>query len=189
MKISALMNIIKKSKSIHASYNDGKQWIAGADAAYNISSLPQLNNEQLLVMMGIPEKKKEDYMIVEDSPALENLIDRNKHTEQSIDRGTVDIAVLGEVYEPVIVDGHVYFIDRKYYKPFDGIEWDLAAWKDKQTGEIVFVAKAGFFPMAYIKPTMINKDYISIDLALITETIKREKELDMMAEDDFEKEE
>lgn len=43
--------------------------------------------------------------------------------------------------------------------------------------------------MAYIKPTMINKDYISIDLALITETIKREKELDMMTEDDFEKEE
>ena len=96
---------------------------------------------------------------------------------------------LFEEDEPVIVDGHVYFIDRKYYKPFDGIEWDLAAWKDKQTGEIVFAAKAGFFPMAYIKPTMINKDYISIDLALITETIKREKELDMMAEDDFEKEE
>lgn len=177
MKISAIISIIKKNKSIHTVYDNGKQWISAGDTAYNISALPELNGEQLLVMLGIPEKKKEDYMVIENSPTLESIIDKSKHTEHQINRGMIDIAVLGTVYEPVIVDNRVYFIDRAYYKPFDGTEWDLAAWKDKQTGEILFAAKTGFFPMAYIKPTNVRKDYVSLDLGLITETLKREKEL------------
>ena len=178
MKINAAMNIIKKRTAISLYCENDKQWIASGDTAYNISSLPELTAEQLLTLMGIPEKKKEDYMIISNSTDIANILDRATHMDKPINRGYTNICIMGEEFEPVIIDGRAYFINTAYFKPFDNIDWDLSAWINKQTKEVLIAVKAGFLVLGFIKPTAVNTDYIALDLALLTETIKRQKEID-----------
>ena len=179
MKINAVMNIIKKRTAISLYCDGDTQWIASGDTAYNISALPELTAEQLLTLMGIPEKKKEDYMIISNNAEIARILDKSTHINNPINRGYTNICIMGEEYEPVIIDGRAYFINTAYFKPFDGIEWDLSAWINKQTKEVLIAVKAGFLTLGIIRPSMVNTDYIALDLALLTETIKRQKELDV----------
>lgn len=181
MKINAVMRIIKKRTAIAIDYNmtNEVQWIAAGDTMYNISALPELTADQLLILMGIPEKKKEDYTIITDSSEIRRIIEKSSHIEKPINRGYTNICVMGEEFEPVIIENKAYFINVEYFKPFDGIEWDISAWIDKNTKEVLIVVKAGFMALAYIKPSALNTDYIAIDLSLLTETIKRQKDLDV----------
>lgn len=182
MKINAVMNIIKKSAGIYCGMADGVQWIAAGGVAYNISPLPELNGEQIIVMLGVSEKKAAEYTVNPLPETIMRLLDKSAHTEESVDRGMITICINDTEYEPVIIKNRVYFIDVRYYKPFDGIEWDITAWVDKVSGEVIIAIKAGFLVLGYIAPTNVNVDHVAIDLALITETIKRQKELDMLNE-------
>lgn len=194
MKINAVLNLIKKHNTISCGMNGDEQWIAAGEVAYNISSLPELNGEQLLTMMGLSEKKKAEYEVYDLPPAITHLLDRANSIEKMVGRGSITICINDSEYEPVIIENRVYFIDVRYYKPFEGIDWDIYAVIDKKSREVVVTVKAGFLYLGYIMPTNIRTEYIAMDLALITETLKRQKEADMMDEfpeedEDFEDEE
>lgn len=186
MKINAVMNIIKKSAGIYCGMVDNVQWIAAGGAVYNINPLPKLNEEQIIVMMGVSAKKSAEYVISPLPETIMRLLDKSAHTEKEITRGMITICIGGNEYEPVIINNRVYFIDVRYYKPFDGVEWDITAWCDKVSDEVIIAVKAGFLVLGYIAPTNVKVDYIAMDLALITETIKRQKEFDMLSEYDEE---
>lgn len=182
MKINAVMNIIKKSAGIYCGMADGVQWIAAGGVAYNINPLPELNEEQIIVMMGVSGKKSAEYVVNPLPLTIMRLLDKAAHTEKAITRGMITICINGTEYEPVIINNRVYFIDVRYYKPFDGIEWDITAWVDKVSDEVIIAVKAGFLVLGYIAPTNIKTDYIAMDLALITETLKRQAEIDEIGE-------
>lgn len=68
----------------------------------------------------------------------------------------------------------------------DGAEWDISAWVDKASGEVSIAVKAGFLVLGYIAPTNIKTDFIAMDLALLTETLKRQKEIEATLVGDYE---
>lgn len=186
MKINAVMNIIKKSAGIYCGMVNDVQWIAAGGAVYNINPLPKLNEEQIIVMMGVSAKKSAEYVISPLPETILRLLDKSAHTEKEITRGMITICIGGNEYEPVIINNRVYFIDVRYYKPFDGVEWDIVAWCDKVSDEVIIAVKAGFLVLGYIAPTNVKVDYIAMDLALLTETLKRQKEYEAALVEDFE---
>ena len=189
MKINSVMNIMKKSQTIYCGMADDVQWISAGNAAYNINPLPELNEEQVIAMMGVSGKKSAEYTVYPLNETIMHLLDRSRHTEKVIDMGMITLCINGNEYEPVIINNRVYFIDVRYYKPFDGVEWDISAWVDKGSGEVIIAVKAGFLVLGYIAPTNVKAEYVAMDLALITETLKRQKELDAAAEYEEDEEE
>lgn len=186
MKINAVMNIIKKSASIFCGVVDGVQWISAGGVCYNINPLPELNEEQVIAMMGVSGKKSAEYTVDFLPETIRRLLDKSAHTEKILDRGMITLCIGGNEYEPVIINNRVYFIDVRYYKPFDGVEWDISAWVDKASGEVSIAVKAGFLVLGYIAPTNVKTDFIAMDLALLTETLKRQKEYEAALVEDFE---
>lgn len=56
MKVTSIMNLMKKSRCIELSELSGKQWISNGEAAYAIHCLPPLDKDQLCSIAGITEK-------------------------------------------------------------------------------------------------------------------------------------
>lgn len=180
MKISDVLSIVKKKKYILLAREGDQQWCSDGYAAYNISSLPAMDKEQFLALLSVEEEKKSEYKVDFNDTMLNAVKECSRSVNELVplDRGNTLIHHMGNLYEPLIVKNRVVFLNTKYLKPFDKVDYELYAKAADKLQNIMIVVKAGFFTMGIIMPTAISTDAISVDLSIVLETLKRQKELE-----------
>ncbi|MBO5449791.1 MAG: hypothetical protein J5994_10780 [Ruminococcus sp.] len=185
MKIPAILSVMKKKKSLGiCRIGTEEQYVTDGQAAYNISCLPFVSPEQLLSMMGIPEGKMSDYYI-EFKPDLEKIITggfSNGYTDQMIERSKICIMYMGGIYEPLEFSCGTVFVDCKFLKPFDGMEYDLYERHSETDNTSIIAVKAGFLLLGLIIPTNISSEDLCKSLMVITNSIKKECNYDQKFE-------
>lgn len=162
MKIKAIEQILKASKTI-IYFNQGKcQWIGDGSAFYPLNDLPHLTNGEFFAIFDIPEDKRSKFYFSEmPLPESINISDCDK-TERILERGNLAFVKDGQVFEPLPSSHGVTFINQRYLKPFANEEngFQLAE-RISASGKPYIVVKDGLFVIGVINPfDLVNKSFV-----------------------------
>jgi hypothetical protein len=158
MKIKNVVSLFKKSGLIclHTDKH-GVQWIGDGAALYPLFNLPQLTAENIFIIFDIPEKKHDDFSVIENFNtsvfSLEDTVDAEvpiepmaaltimQHGIECMPFGTEQgIIFIDERYISPLLDNH---LERKYFIRYDG------------NGKPYVAVKAGLMLTAIIMPREI----------------------------------
>lgn len=174
MKIPAIWSILKKKKSLRICHiGENEQYVTDGVVCYNISCLPKITPEQLLTIMGVPEDKMSEYHI-DYSTECEEVIRgpiENGWSDVMLERSKLCITYMGGTYEPLHTSKGVIFIDFKFLKPFDGVEYDLYERHSIRNNTSTIAIKAGFLLLGIISPVKIISEDFCESLFSITNSL------------------
>lgn len=162
MKIKAIEQILKASKTI-IYFNQGKcQWIGDGSAFYPLNDLPHLTNGEFFAIFDIPEDKRSKFYFSEmPLPESINISDYDE-TELTLERGELAFVKGGRVFEPLPSSHGVTFINQRYLKPFADEEYGFQLAERLSTeGKPYIVVKSGLFVIGLILPfDLVNKSFV-----------------------------
>ncbi|MBR1382772.1 MAG: hypothetical protein IJ555_03035 [Ruminococcus sp.] len=187
MKISAIMALMKKSKTINLYKQNGKQWISNGRAAYAVHCLPELDNDQLCVIAGIPESKAADYNINTEAEWLEVFNEKPAEGELLFERrNAVTYCTNGALYEALTdAEGRVWLVDTKYLRPIRDYDAEaLSFYITKGSDKVpVIRVRAGLLLIAIITLTSPSKAFCD-ELKAISDFIQPDDEPELEENDD-----
>ena len=121
MKLNSILSLLKQRKRVVIHNGDNAQWIGDGFASYPIYSLPYLSEESMQMLLGIDFEAWSKYTY--------DYIDRVPFSEEDF---TADEITLSELEVEIsyrgcdmilLSDGaRVYYIEKKYLKPFNDFE-------------------------------------------------------------------
>lgn len=156
MKIKKLARLCSARKRIQLFDGDTVQYIGDGSAVYPIWGMPELDEESLMVVFDIPEKKQKDFFVSrEPAPAGINLKDVDE-TEQLVER--LGLEIDGMV---LLRTGRgLAMIDGRYLAPVEDEENLELYERTGKDGVRVIVAKAGFDLLALIFELPVTAEFV-----------------------------
>ncbi len=163
MKIKAIEQILKASKTIIYFNRGSCQWIGDGSAFYPLNDLPHLTNGEFFAIFDIPEDKRSKFYFSEmPLPESINISDYDK-TERILERGELAFVKDGQVFEPLPSPCcGITFINQRYLKPFANEEngFQLAE-RISANGKPYIVVKDGLFVIGVINPfDLVNENFV-----------------------------
>lgn len=184
MDTTKIYAILKKTTHpvIAVDPKDG-QWLGDGNAFYNVDGLPELNEDNLLPLIGIDIDTKSKYTVTTIKlPLSEILLRENAEGDGCVE--LTDLTICGKAVMRGIGKNapKAIFINRAYLKPFssdDEITF-ITRKMDNNNGYIIIV-KRGLFTLAAILPMKFSKDdpstkQLTSDLTSVLEVINQQEE-------------
>lgn len=166
MKVTSIMNLMKKSHTIELSKADGRQWISNGEAAYAIHCLPPMDDNQLCSVAGITDKAAQGYDINTDAPWHERYNDDfgNGEPFAPVERRTnVMYITAGSIIALFLSAKDNILIDTRYLKPLpDYDNSDSLAFyirEDPETRTRFLQVKAGLTAVATISEFVPDESF------------------------------
>lgn len=164
MKINTLLSMAKKRKNCHIYYDSRqeRQWMQLGGNLYPLDGLPYLDRETLLIMMDVPEEKRDDYWI--DCGALPErllpLVADNHSEDLPARKAYLTITPLGEELRPVYIgereDKTLVLTTESSYRPIADEIDEYLLFAREAMGETYILAKKGFELLAVIGRVVVN---------------------------------
>lgn len=161
MKIKSIAGLMKARKQI-VLLNDehGCQWISDGRACYPLYGMPELDKENILTVMDIPEKDREKYTVRHENTPIKFNFGDSDDTERELLPQLLTIGYGGSVYIPARTSLGLQFIDPDYLKPLSDKPFELYE-RESINGEIYIAIKSGFVLQAVIIPAEVNREDIA----------------------------
>ena len=194
MKIKALAAICKKNKNV-AVYNyadgDGEliQYVSDYGAIYPLYGLPWMEKENILTIFDVPEKDREKWLVMCDSPLPEgiNFGDHDDDDEIEIETGAISINYYDRELLPIRTTKGIVYIDTVYFKPIkDAMGHVTLHQREDKEGNIYIVAKVGMLLQAIIFPYCNISEELVCALDTLHKETKKMIERTMTKEEDHE---
>ena len=170
MKLSKIGALCKAQKRFTVCNVRGEQWLSDGAGYYPLGDLPRLDGDNVLVMFDVPEDKREKYYIEEKSgmPAGIDVSD-SAEGEALLRFVPVWLVVSGAVILPLIAEGRVLFVDKRYLAPFD---FSVELYERRAPGGTSYiVAKRGMIACGVITPERIGTAALADQLCELGELI------------------
>ena len=170
MKLSKIGALCKAQKRFTLCTVRGEQWLSDGYGVYPLGDLPRLDGENIFIIFDVPKDKREKFYFEEKWGGLEN-IDFSDVAEgdKLLKISPVWLVVSGAVLLPLISEGRVLFVDKKYLTPFDHA---VELYERKSPGGNSFiVAKQGMINCGMILPTTFGDAALANQLCEIGELI------------------
>lgn len=183
MKVTSIMNLMKKSRCIELSELSGKQWVSNGEAAYAIHCLPPLDEDQFCSIAGITEKAAKAMDINTDARWYDHYNDAFGDAQKfnPVERRTGLMYVTkGSVITLFVSATDHIFIDTKYLKPLpdydkaDNLSFFIR--KDSDGGRVLQV-KAGLTSIAIISEWLPDEAFatdLGIAAGIVGEMLAKE---------------
>ncbi len=159
MKISKIAKLCKETKIIEYAVTEAGMWLGNGEYAYCIPEFSALEQDGLYLALGISEKDKEKYRIVQADLSGFDLRDISK-AESLCEQ--IDFIIFRDKARPFITEEGIRFIDVGMLDVLrEEIENLQIYLRRKNNGEAYFAAKIGMELYAILKPRrIINSDFI-----------------------------
>ena len=118
MKLSAIWSLLKQRKRVVVHKGEDAQWVGDGYASYPIYSLPELNEENIRILLDVKEDAWDKFTcgFYPDVPFAEF---DNGLCDRELQPLGISIFFRGKALLP-LTDGHtLYYIEEKYLKPFN----------------------------------------------------------------------
>ena len=194
MKIRALAAICKKNKNVEVyNYTDGDgeliQYVSDYGAIYPLYGLPWMEKENILTMFDVPEKDREKWLVLSDSPLPYgiNFSDYDRSDEIEVKTCPISINYYDRELLPVITTKGIVYIDTAYFKPImDAMGHVTLHQREDKGGNIYIVAKVGILLQAIIFPYCNISEELVCALDTLHKETKKMIERTMTKEEDHE---
>jgi hypothetical protein len=179
MKIKALISICKNKGQLRLFDRKGKdgeivdQWLGTSAAAYPLSGLPYLTEENLCKLFDITEKQRENlyFSHSEVSPKLN--YDDLDDGESILDKEAVSLEYGGREIRPMYTSGGLEFIDCDYLTPLADVAGMMELYERMSAdGGVYFAAKVGMVLVGIIMPLSIIEERFVERLETLTSKSK-----------------
>lgn len=165
MKTSAILSMVKRRRnaSIFFDPREDRQWIQIGGNIYPLDGMPYLDKETLMIMMDVPEEKRDNYFIT-----CENMPE--KHIALTTDNAQGDTPA----YKAWMSIMHIYdelravyigeekddlvLVPEEAFRPIADSEKDYLLYAREVDGVKWIVAKDGFQLIAVIGRVVVNDD-------------------------------
>lgn len=121
MKLNSILSLLKQRKRVVIHNEDNAQWIGDGFASYPIYSLPYLSEESMQMLLGIDFEawSKYTYDYISKVPFSEE-----DFTSDEISLSELEVEISYRGCDMILLsDGaRVYYIEKKYLKPFNDFE-------------------------------------------------------------------
>lgn len=156
MKIKKLARLCSARKRIHLYDGDKVQYIGDGSAIYPVWGMPDLDEESMMVVFDVPEKKQKNFSVSRElAPERINLKDVDE-TEQLVER-------LGFEMDGMVLlrtSKGLAMIDGKYLGPVDDEENLELYERTGKDGAQYIAAKAGFNLLALISEVQVTAGFV-----------------------------
>jgi hypothetical protein len=170
MKISKIGALCKAQKRFTVCNVGGEQWLSDGYGYYPLGDLPRLDGDNIFTMFDVAEDKREKYY-VEEKHGMPNGIDVSDVTQDEVLLKYVPIwlVVSGAVMLPLIAEGRVLFVDKRYFSPFD---FSVECYERKAVdGKSYIVTKRGMIACGVITPEQIGTAALADQLCELGELV------------------
>ncbi len=121
MKLNSILSLLKQRKRVVIHNGDNAQWIGDGFASYPIYSLPYLSEESMQMLLGIDFEawSKYTYDYIDRVPFSEE-----DFTADEITLSELEVRISYRGCDMILLsdDAKVYYIEKKYLKPFNDFE-------------------------------------------------------------------
>lgn len=158
------MDIAKVAKGCHMAvivtdFNEN-QWINTGGAAYKLEGLPPMSADSFLNLLGIGERKKQDWY-KEDQADKEGIFKPDRYAEEELtaDDAGISIAYNGKYLTPIYRPGGVIWLDLNLMAPVVNAKTEyLRFFAREQGGKYVIAVKDGLILIALIAEFEMSED-------------------------------
>ena len=156
VKIKKLARLCSARKRIQLYDGDKVQYIGDGSAIYPVWGMPDLDEESLMVVFDVPEKKQKDFLVSRDpTPRGINLGDVDE-TEQMVER--LDLEIDGMML--LRTSRGLAMVQGKYLSPIEDEENIELYERTGANGAQYIAAKAGFNLMALISVVQVTAGFV-----------------------------
>ena len=158
MKVKDIAAICRRENQIiiydNTNGSSVQQYIGTGAAVYKLENLPYLNEDNIITLFDISEKKREDiYINLVQAPGVLNLEDFASG-EVIAEKLNIVITYAGTAFNAIKTADGVYFINSAYLHPFKNIEQTEIYFRQGKIS--YFAVKVGLLLQAVILPTFIQ---------------------------------
>lgn len=165
MKVKDIAAICRRENQIII-YDDTngssvQQYVGTGAAVYKLENLPYLNEDNIITLFDISEKKREDiYINLVQAPGLLNLEDFAPG-EVIAEKLNIVITYAGTAFNAIKTADGVYFINSAYLRPFKNIEQTEIYFRQSKKISY-FAVKVGLLLQAVIMPLVIPAEMCNL---------------------------
>lgn len=166
MKINTLLSMAKKRKNCKIFWDDehNRQWMQLGGDLYPLDGMPYLDKETLLIMMDVPEDKRDDYWIeCQRLPdKLLALVHDNADDDQPARRAYLTITPFLQELRPVYIceeeEKTLVLVPENSFKPIADEAEEYLLFARQHEGHTYILAKKGFELIAVIARVVVNDE-------------------------------
>ena len=132
------------------------QFLNNGYTVYPVHRLPSLNDEMIIALLDIKEKKREDFSITHVATTSINYNDIDDSEEPLVTaRFTIKFDEVENVVRPVFAKNGLYYYNPKWLEPFDGEDYTLYIRYSK--GNPYIAVKQGMFALGFVLLRDLNE--------------------------------
>lgn len=165
MKVKDIAAICRRENQIII-YDDTngssvQQYVGTGAAVYKLENLPYLNEDNIITLFDISEKKREDiYINLVQAPGVLNLEDFAPG-EVIAEKLNIVITYAGTAFNAIKTADSVYFINSAYLRPFKNIEQTEIYFRQSKKISY-FAVKVGLLLQTVIMPLVIPAEMCNL---------------------------
>ncbi len=164
MKVKDIAAICRRENQIiiydNTNGSSVQQYIGTGAAVYKLENLPYLNEDNIITLFDISEKKREDiYINLVQAPGVLNLEDFAPG-EVIAEKLNIVITYAGTAFNAIKTADEVYFINSAYLRPFKNIEQTEIYFRQGKIS--YFAVKVGLLLQAVIMPLVIPAEMCNL---------------------------
>lgn len=148
MKFKKIVSICKKNKRFTLYNCNDFQLLSDGSAAYELIGHPEYDKESMQAVAEITN----DSIIIEQKFETPFDIRDNTAADRPCELINMNICYRGNVWQPVVSENNIAFINNRYLTPFSDEEYTI--WKR----DYIYVVKIGMIAKAFICPAMEQND-------------------------------
>ncbi|MBU5464954.1 hypothetical protein [Anaerotignum sp. MSJ-24] len=173
MKVKDIAAICRRENQIiiydNTNGSSVQQYIGTGAAVYKLENLPYLNEDNIITLFDISEKKREDiYINLVQAPGVLNLEDFAPG-EVIAEKLNIVITYAGTAFNAIKTADGVYFINSAYLRPFKNIEQTEIYFRQGKIS--YFAVKVGLLLQAVIMPLVIPAEMCNLMSYILKEKI------------------
>ena len=163
MKFTDIAKVAKRDKVCYIMTDlDGGQWVNTMAAVYRLEGLPQMNSDDFLNLLGVPENKKNKWEIG-DMMAEAGLTktDRPGEIELTADPAGISVFYNSMCMTPFYTPDGVLWMDEDLLEPVRKMDSKyLAFFLRGEKGRRMVAVKDGLILVAVISPVVMSDDFM-----------------------------
>ena len=163
MKFTDIAKVAKRDKVCYIMTDlDGGQWVNTMAAVYRLEGLPQMNSDDFLNLLGVPENKKNKWEIGDmmDEAGLTKT-DRPGEIELTADPAGISVFYNSMCMTPFYTPDGVLWMDEDLLEPVRKMDSKyLAFFLRGEKGRRMVAVKDGLILVAVISPVVMNDDFM-----------------------------